>query len=388
MTLQYKPIGKYLLIAFYVFVWIITWVEQVDFTNAYGIGLFLSALGIFVTLLWGFNLGLFYSLVAFPLAFEFLYFEVIAPHMPLFLIQLNLNTIIFSSLYGIFLITIYFKKWNSIALFIFLFGIIHVEKNLPTQLYAAFSYRESGSIQSSPIRKALLSISVKENVPIYLICLDGYPDLTSTVYAKYSKADSLLKAFEFHPQKNEAKSLQTPVSIRYLITGKLFPQEFTNLNSPSIGSELYLGLQKIAPMGYGIYLGSVLADYNLAKPFFSVISPIRPNKLLVKPFKRFFSDDQYVGSSEAMATFHNQLISQIDGEPKQLKLLHFITFHGFSTDKREFLHDIPVADKLLTRILDQIKSKSPRSKVIIFSDHGERFTPGLEPRAAILYLNY
>jgi len=59
-----------------------------------------------------------------------------------------------------------------------------------------------------------------------------------------------------------------------------------------------------------------------------------------------------------------------------------------STEKREFLHDIPIADQLLNRILVQLKAKAPQAKVIIFSDHGERFTKGFDPRAAIFYSNF
>jgi hypothetical protein len=360
----------------------------VDFINPFSLALILSTLGILVTLIWGFQIGLFYSLVIFPLAFEFFYFEILVPHLPLFLNQLNINTFLFSGLYAILLIFLFFKRWNYLALTLFLVGFIHVEKNMPQQLWAALSYRVDGAIQPTILRHALARIDKDEHAPVYLICLDGYPDLTKTEIARSSLLDSLLLKLNFHSVKHVAKGFQTPVALRYLITGKYKAQEFTNLNGDSFSKELTQGLSQVSPQDYQVYLGTILTDYHLSKPFFPVFSSIQPNRLLVKSLKHYFKEESQIGSSAAFEKYHQQLIDQIDGKQNQLKLLHFITFHGFSTEKREFLHDIPIADQLLNRILVQLKAKAPQAKVIIFSDHGERFTKGYDPRAAIFYSNF
>ena len=388
MTEQPKRIGQYLLVTLYVLIGIQTWNEQMDFTNAYGIALILSGIGILISLLWGPTKGLYYGLLTFPLAFEFLYYDIIAPRMPLFLIHLNLNTLLFCGFYAIFLWVMYAKKLHYLAWVTFLFGFIHVENQLPQQLFASISYREAGQVEQTPIRNALRELNKHEEAPVYLICLDGYPDLTATAFAKNSRADSLLKANHFHSERHKAKSFQTPISVRYLLTGKLYPQTFTNLNAVAFGNELQISLHNAAPSTYQIYVGSVLVDYQLAKPFFSVFAPVRPNRLLLKPFKRYFGAECYIGSSAAMERYHGELISQIDGKPRQLKFLHFLTFHGFSTDYREFMKDIPIADQLLHRILQQINLNAPHAKVIIFSDHGERFTEGLDPYSSIFYRNF
>jgi hypothetical protein len=259
---------------------------------------------------------------------------------------------------------------------------------MPSQLLHAYQFELEGKSSPSVLINQLARIHKNENQPIYLICLDGYPNLEGTQYAKFSSLQSMLTQEKFQKIAHYSNSIQTPVSIRYLLTGKFKQQEFTNLNTLGYQVDLTNSLTNFSPLNYKIYLGSVLVSYNLAAPFFAVFEPIRPNRLILKPFKKFFDEKSHMGSSLFFQQYHEGLISEIDGKLYQIKFLHFITFHGLFSQKRQLSTEIIFADHLLKRILKQIRDKAPRSKVVIFSDHGERGTPGLDPQKAILYTNF
>lgn len=380
--------GKGLLITFYLFVFTTTLVEQWDYLNEFFIALPLCILGVYATIHFSFKQAIVFALVCFPIAFEHLYFQVLVPHMPLFLIKLNKNTWVFSGLYVLFLVIIYRRNWVFIGVLTFLFGCCMKEKQMPIQLMNAYKYSYQGKASPSILTKELLKINQDETQAIYLICLDGYPNVEGTEYANISKIDSILKPEKFHVLNHLSMSPQTSVSIRQLITEKYEKQEFTNLNSKNYGKELTISLEKLSPKNYKIHLGSILTDYNLAQPFFSVFESIRPNKMILKPLKQFFDEGNRIGSKRYFENYHEELISQIDGKRQQTKFLHFITFHGIFTEKRQLKNKIVYADNLLIRVIKQIRERAPQAKVIIFSDHGERGTPDIDARKAVFYANF
>jgi hypothetical protein len=259
---------------------------------------------------------------------------------------------------------------------------------MPYQLLHAFQFDFKGKNSPSLLLNQLVRINKNESQPIYLICLDGYPNLDGTEYAKFSKLHSILTYEKFQKIELYSMSIQTPVSIRHLLTSKYKRQEFTNLNTAGYEAELMNSLTNVSPQNYTVYLGSVLVNYNLAKPFFSVVESIRPNRMILKPFKKFFDEKNRIGSTLFFQKYHDGLISEIDGKLHQTKFLHFITFHGLFSQKRLLADQIIFADNLLKRVLKQLQEKAPLSKVIIFSDHGERGTPGLDPQKAIFYTNF
>jgi len=388
MSVLSSRIGKGLLITFYLFVFATNLAEQRGYLNEFFIALPLCILGVYTTMFFSFKRAIVFALVCFPMAFEQLYFQVLVPHMPLYLIKLNKNTLIFSGLYALFLVIIYRKNWVFIGVLTFLFGWGMMEKQMPTQLMNAYQFSYQGKASPSILAKEILKIKQDEIQPIYLICLDGYPNVAGTEYANSSKMDSLLKLEKFHALNHVSMSVQTPVSIRQLITQKYEKQEFTNLNAKNYGKELTISLENLSPKNHKIYIRSILVDYNLAQPFFSVFESIRPNRMILKPFKQFFNEKNRIGSKRFFENYHDELISQIDGKRQQTKFLHFITFHGLFSEKRQLKNEIMYADDLLKRVIKQVRESAPQAKVIIFSDHGERETPGLNPRKAICYSNF
>jgi len=388
MNLQSNSIGKGLLVFYYISVLILTIVEQKEYFNEFFIAIPLCLVGLFFTIRLTFKDSLFFTLLVFPLAFDQLYFQILAPHLPLYLIHLNMNTWLFGSFYLLFLGIIYFKNWVFIGLFTFLIGLIILEKQMPYQLLHAFQFDFKGKTSPSLLLNQLARINKNESQPIYLICLDGYPNLDGSEYAKFSRLHSMVTYEKFQKIELYSMSIQTPVSIRHLFTSKYKRQQFTNFNTAAYEADLTNSLTKVSPQNYTVYLGSVLVNYNLAKPFFPVFESIRPNRMILKPFKKYFHEKNRIGSTLFFQKYHERLISEIDGKLHQTKFLHFITFHGLFSQKRILKEEIIFADNLLKRVLKQIREKAPHSKVVIFSDHGERATPGLDPQKAIFYTNF
>ncbi len=387
MSAPSKRIAEWLLILFYLFVFATTLVEQVEFLNENAIAIPIALAGIYITISVGFRYSLFYALLVFPLGFDWLYFQVMAPHLPAFFIRFHQNRWIFGGLYLLFLGFLFWKNWLYVGLICFLFGGFRVEKNLFVQVYHAFQFSHEGLISPSILQRNLARIDSNDQSPIYLICLDGYPKLAGSPYAKFGRLDSILRQEKFHPQDYVAHSFQTPVAVRYLLTGRFQKQEFTNLNAAALGLELTSSLRGITPKNQ-IYLGSILGSYNLSKPFFSAIESIRPNRMFVKPFHTVVGDENRIGSSKFFEKYHAGLLAQIDGKTRQTKFLHFLTFHGLSAEKRVLVKEISWADQLLIQIIHRLKTQAPLAKVIIFSDHGERETRGMDPRRAIFYVNF
>jgi hypothetical protein len=149
MSVLSSRIGKGLLITFYLFVFATNLAEQRGYLNEFFIALPLCILGVYTTMFFSFKRAIVFALFCFPMAFEQLYFQVLVPHMPLYLIKLNKNTWIFSGLYALFLVIIYRKNWVFIGVLTFLFGWCMKEKQMPTQLMNAYQFSYQGKASPS-----------------------------------------------------------------------------------------------------------------------------------------------------------------------------------------------------------------------------------------------
>lgn len=383
-TQQIKIIRKiiFLFLAYTFFQYLL---EQFVGLNGHILILPLIALAWYINYKLPLEYSLCYILVLFPITADAMFFEYVRYHLPSFLLHFPFRTILFSAIYLILIGCTLQFKWLKIATALFFIGIIFSFQTLPYSLWKAFQYNSNVQTFRSPIIDQLKHWQ-NDKKDVYLICFDGYPDLSQQKNHWKSQINGILKSHHFVQKPIKARIAYTPSSIRQYLSLEYCPQEFTAINSTWLKKHISNYLYQICPKNGQIGLHSILFESNSASIFFAVFPKPRLNRLIDKSVQSLFPPENVMGSPSYFAHFHHQLIEQIHAGKQHLEFLHFISFHHVMSQDTVYQHQIDEADFYAKKMIQRLEEKDPQAHVIVFSDHGERNQKELDPLKNILYI--
>ena len=359
--------------------------EQFQGMNGHILILPLIAIAWYINQKYALEYTLSFQLALFPIAVDVLFFDYLLPHLPTFLRLFPYRTLLFSSIYLLFIGCILHFKWLKMATAIFFIGVIFTFQTMPYSLWKAYQYDAHVQAFRSPIIDQLKHWK-EDKKDIYLICLDGYPDLNQQKNHWKSQINNILKGHHFIQRPIKAQIAYTPCSIRQYLSLEYCPQEFTALNSALLKNHITNYLHQIFPKNWQIGLHSILFEPSSASIFFAVFPKPRVNRIVEKSFQNLFPAENVIGSPSYFAHYHQQLFQQVHSGKQHLEFLHFLSFHHVTNHDTVYQHQINEADLYAKKMIQRLEEKDPQAHVIVFSDHGERSQKELDPLKNIFYL--
>ncbi|MEY2793511.1 MAG: hypothetical protein RJA76_1503 [Bacteroidota bacterium] len=380
MTSIQLKIIKITLYVFFVYVLLLNGIEQFFFLNFGIFNVFFSLLGLLFTWHAPIKYSLLYRLLIFPVIGTSIYEDFIKP---------NFSTIfhiqdIFWIFYIFLIILITHQKKVWLLFIVSIWGFFATFNTLPVKLFEQINYWDTFKIrkEKSPVIQLIQRFKT-DHQNIYLICLDGYPNLQDCEYARESILPNYLIKKRFSPVPNISIG-DTPQSVSFLLTNK---EPFGVLYAiPLQDYNQHIKQMMVDILNENsIEVNAVFGNFWLCNLFFPLFPPSPVNYYLKKLYKKIYSYPEKNSQKEYIENFHQELISKISLGPK-IQFFHFITFHGLGYEgDRNFIKDIQYADFWLVKAIEKIEKINPRAHVIIFSDHGERFIKGFDRKKSILF---
>lgn len=365
---------------FFLYVLLVNGLEQFYFLNFGIFNAFLAFSGIFIVWKAPLRYSLLCRLLLFPIIGTNIFEHYIKPSVGLLFHVQDLFWLIYIVL--IVLITQLKKVW--ILFIISIWGFFVSFNELPSKLVESVGYWNSfqKSKQVSPV-VSLIKRMQKDKQTIYLICLDGYPNFE----AEKKNYSSILPSYLSHKGFSQRENLSigdTPQSIPFLLFNKI--PKATLYGLPYLDYNAHI--KKFMQEQYhekSIEVQSVFGDYWLTESFFPLFPPPPVNFYIQKIYKNIFQQIEKPFDVTNINRYHQELVHSISNQ-SQIQFYHFITFHGMGYEgERDMQKDIHYADYWLQQSINKIEKINPKSHIIVFSDHGERFIPGFDRNKSILY---
>lgn len=374
-----KRIIKLTLYVFFLYVFFLKGIEQFYFLNEGLFRAFLALFGLLLTWKAPIKYSLFYRLLVFPMIGATIFEQFVKPHWGHVQHVQDLFWLLYMLL--IILVTHQAKVWILFVISIWGFFVTFVD--LPAKLYASLTYWNSFSERKERSPVVDLLQHPFKGQKTYVICLDGYPDFTNEPTTYGSTLSSYLVKNGF--KKGNAISIgDTPQSVPFLLSNKsseklFFAIPFFNYNRHIVQ------LMKQSLQEESIQVHAVFNDYWIATYYFQLFSNPPVNYYVQKIFQKFFSEAEKPVQTEYMNAYHWNLLRQMSTKAN-IQVFHFLTFHGWGyAQQRNLSSEVAYADFWLKKSIERINQINPNAHVIVFSDHGERFTKGFDRKKALLY---
>lgn len=363
---------------FYLYVLACYGFEQFYFLNHGLFVCFLAILGILCTFFTSLKFSLLYRLIIFPVIGTNIFQQYIEP-----IFGVNVFSNYGFWLFYLFLISlITFQNKILILFLVSIWGFFVTFSDIPSKFISTFSYWEKFTQDKrvSPVVDLVKSMK-KDNKGIYLICLDGYPDLIS------KDSQSILSQFLIDKGFTKGKNISigdTPYSIPFLLTNYRPNSMLYAIPNSNYNWYLKTFMQELYHEN-SIEVNAIFNDYWITNYYFNLFPKPPVNLIINKIFKRLFPNPENLLNDTYITAYHQQLIERMKRNPK-IGFYHFLTFHGFGySSKRELVKEIYWADSWLKKSIETIEKVNSNAHIIIFSDHGERFTKGYDRNKSILY---
>lgn len=373
-----ETVIKLTLYIFYLYVLVLYGFEQFYFLNH---GLFISVLaflGLLITFLSSVKYSLFYRLIIFPVIGTNIFQHYIKP-----IFGVNIFSNYGFWLFYLFLIILITYQNKILILFLVsIWGFFVTFTGVPSKYISSFSYWEKFTKEKkiSPVVKLVKSLN-KDDRGVYIICLDGYPDIV------LKNNQSILPQFLLDKGFKKVKNISigdTPLSVPFLLTNfrpnsMMYAVPFTNYNF-----KLKSLMQKVYNEN-SIEVYAIFNDYWITNYYFNLFPKPPVNLILDKIFKSLFPNPESILNVDYAEKYHQNLIRNMKVNPK-IGFYHFLTFHGLGyLSNRDLIKDLIWADSWLKKSIETIEKVNPKAHIVVFSDHGERNVKGYDRNKSILY---